>query len=47
LTFSKSLGFLEKGSDVDGIIAALEAMLSYSGKVRIKSIMPLNVKYTE
>ncbi|KAJ5988940.1 hypothetical protein N7481_004150 [Penicillium waksmanii] len=33
LTFSKPLGFLEKGSDVDGIIAALEAMLSYSGKI--------------
>ncbi|CAI7599805.1 unnamed protein product [Penicillium manginii] len=33
LTFSKSLGFLEKGSDVDGVIAALEAMLNYSGKI--------------
>lgn len=36
LTFSKSLGFLERGSDVDGIITALEAMLDYSGKVSIK-----------
>lgn len=36
LTFSKSLGFLERGSDVDGIIVALEAMLDYSGKVKIK-----------
>ncbi|KAJ5590692.1 hypothetical protein N7450_004664 [Penicillium hetheringtonii] len=33
LTFSKSLGFLERGSDVDGIIVALEAMLDYSGKI--------------
>lgn len=33
LTFSKPLGFLEKGTDVDGIIAALEHMLDYSGKV--------------
>lgn len=33
LTFSKPLGFLEKGTDVDGIIAALENMLDYSGKV--------------
>jgi hypothetical protein len=34
LTFSKPLGFLEKGADVDGIIEALEHMLDYSGKVR-------------
>jgi hypothetical protein len=33
LTFSKPLGFLEQGGDVDGIIAALEKMLDYSGKV--------------
>lgn len=33
LTFSKPLGFLEKGLDVDGIIVALEKMLDYSGKV--------------
>jgi len=33
LTFSKPLGFLEKGGDVDGIITALEHMLDYSGKV--------------
>lgn len=33
LTFSKPLGFLERGGDVDGIIAALEKMLNYSGKV--------------
>ncbi|KAJ5132532.1 hypothetical protein N7448_006690 [Penicillium atrosanguineum] len=33
LTFSKSLGFLEKGGDVDGIITALEHMLDYSGKI--------------
>jgi cytochrome P450 len=33
LTFSKPLGFLEKGGDVDGIIVALEHMLDYSGKV--------------
>ncbi|KAH8807084.1 cytochrome P450 [Xylogone sp. PMI_703] len=33
LTFSKPLGFLEQGSDVDGIIAALEKMLNYSGKI--------------
>ncbi|KAJ6057061.1 uncharacterized protein N7446_007961, partial [Penicillium canescens] len=33
LTFSKPLGFLEKGGDVDGIIVALEYMLDYSGKI--------------
>jgi hypothetical protein len=33
LTFSKPLGFLEKGGDIDGIIEALEHMLDYSGKV--------------
>ncbi|KAJ5916591.1 Cytochrome P450 [Penicillium tannophilum] len=33
LTFSKPLGFLETGGDVDGIIAALERMLDYSGKI--------------
>ncbi|KAJ5891004.1 Cytochrome P450 [Penicillium subrubescens] len=32
LTFSKPLGFLEKGADVEGIIEALEHMLDYSGK---------------
>lgn len=35
LTFSKPLGFLEKGNDIDGIIVALEHMLDYSGKVGI------------
>jgi hypothetical protein len=40
LTFSKPPGFLEKGTDVDGIIAALEHMLDYSGKVR--STMPVS-----
>lgn len=35
LTFSKPLGFLEKGKDIDGIIVALEHMLDYSGKVGI------------
>ncbi|KAJ5648011.1 Cytochrome P450 [Penicillium lividum] len=33
LTFSKPLGFLETGNDVDGIIAALERMLDYAGKI--------------
>ncbi|OQE43521.1 hypothetical protein PENCOP_c003G04112 [Penicillium coprophilum] len=33
LTFSKPLGFLEKGTDIDGIIIALEHMLDYSGKI--------------
>lgn len=33
MTFSKPLGFLETGTDVDGIIGALERMLDYSGKV--------------
>ncbi|CRL21888.1 Cytochrome P450 [Penicillium camemberti] len=33
LTFSKSLGFLEQGTDIDGIIAALEKILDYAGKV--------------
>ncbi|KAJ5692861.1 Cytochrome P450 [Penicillium macrosclerotiorum] len=33
LTFSKPLGFLDHGADVDGIIAALEKMLDYSGKI--------------
>ncbi|KAJ5625764.1 hypothetical protein N7510_002073 [Penicillium lagena] len=33
LTFSKPLGFLERGGDVGGIIAALEKMLNYSGKI--------------
>ncbi|CAG7993093.1 unnamed protein product [Penicillium olsonii] len=33
LTFGKSLGFLEKGGDIDGIIVALEHMLDYSGKI--------------
>ncbi|KAJ5506124.1 Cytochrome P450 [Penicillium expansum] len=33
LTFSKPLGFLQKGGDIDGIIVALEHMLDYSGKI--------------
>ncbi|OQD65538.1 hypothetical protein PENPOL_c006G06945 [Penicillium polonicum] len=33
LTFSKPLGFLEKGNDIDGIIVALEHMFDYSGKI--------------
>ncbi|ODM20225.1 hypothetical protein SI65_03278 [Aspergillus cristatus] len=33
LTYSKPLGFLEKGRDVDGIIASLEKMLDYAGKI--------------
>ncbi|OQE00243.1 hypothetical protein PENVUL_c055G03586 [Penicillium vulpinum] len=33
LTFSKPLGFLEKGGDIDGIIGALEHMLDYAGKI--------------
>ncbi|KAJ5375210.1 hypothetical protein N7517_007216 [Penicillium concentricum] len=33
LTFSKPLGFLEKGTDIDGIIVALEHMLDYAGKI--------------
>ncbi|CAG7935807.1 unnamed protein product [Penicillium nalgiovense] len=33
LTFSKPLGFLENGNDIDGIIVALEHMLDYSGKI--------------
>ncbi|KAJ6166878.1 Cytochrome P450 [Penicillium chermesinum] len=33
LTFSKQLGFLEKGCDVEGIMGAIEKMLDYAGKV--------------
>ncbi|CAI7612658.1 unnamed protein product [Penicillium glandicola] len=33
LTFSKPLGFLEKGDDIDGIINAVDRMLDYSGKI--------------
>lgn len=33
LTYSKPLGFLEQGRDVDGIIASLEKILDYAGKV--------------
>lgn len=33
LTFSKSLGFLDQGRDIDGIIKALEKTFDYSGKV--------------
>jgi hypothetical protein len=33
LTFSKSLGFLEQGRDIDGIIKALEKTFDYVGKV--------------
>ncbi|KAJ5174626.1 Cytochrome P450 [Penicillium canariense] len=33
LTFSTTLGFLQQGTDVEGIIAALERMLDYSGKI--------------
>ncbi|XHF97869.1 hypothetical protein AWENTII_001444 [Aspergillus wentii] len=33
LTFSKPLGFLEHGRDVEGIIAALEKTLDYAGKI--------------
>lgn len=43
LTFSKPLGFLERGHDVDGIIASLEKMLDYSGKVRRHSNCLLTV----
>jgi hypothetical protein len=42
LTFSKPLGFLEKGNDVDGIIVALEHMLDYSGKVGIATDEVIN-----
>lgn len=35
LTFSKPLGFLEHGRDIDGIIESLEKMLDYAGKVNI------------
>lgn len=38
LTFSKPLGFLEKGNDIDGIIVALEHMLDYAGKVGLRRI---------
>jgi len=34
LTYSKPLGFLEQGRDVDRIIASLEKMLDYASKVR-------------
>lgn len=34
LTYSKPLGFLEQGRNVDGIIASLEKILDYAGKVR-------------
>lgn len=40
LTFSKPLGFLEEGRDVDGIIAALEKMLDYSAVVSSPGIFP-------
>ncbi|QQK45617.1 Cytochrome P450 [Penicillium digitatum] len=33
LTYSKPLGFLEKGNDVDGIIAAIEHFLHYAGTI--------------
>ncbi|GES61892.1 cytochrome P450 [Aspergillus terreus] len=33
LTFSKPLGFLEHGKDVDGIIGSLEKTLDYAGKI--------------
>ena len=33
VTFSKPLGFIEQGRDVDGIIMALEKMLDYSAMV--------------
>ncbi|KAE9363577.1 cytochrome P450 [Stipitochalara longipes BDJ] len=32
LTFSKSLGFLEQGRDIDGIMKALEKTFDYAGK---------------
>ncbi|KAF7552186.1 hypothetical protein G7Z17_g4509 [Cylindrodendrum hubeiense] len=33
LTFSRSLGFLDEGRDIDGIISSLEKMQDYSGKI--------------
>ncbi|RAK98280.1 cytochrome P450 [Aspergillus ibericus CBS 121593] len=33
MTFSKQLGFLEQGHDVEGIIASLEKTLDYAGKI--------------
>ncbi|KAF9893111.1 hypothetical protein FE257_012522 [Aspergillus nanangensis] len=33
LTFSKTLGFLEQGKDIDGIIASLEKTLDYAGTI--------------
>ena len=33
LTFARKLGFLEKGSDVDGMMAAIEGMLLYASQI--------------
>ena len=30
LTFNRKLGFLDKGTDVDGMMAAIEGMLVYA-----------------
>ena len=38
LTFSKRLGFVERGEDVDGIIKNLEWLLSYAAIVSPSSI---------
>ena len=38
LTFSKPLGFLEQGRDIDGIIKALAKMLDYAGKVCLPAV---------
>lgn len=36
MTFSKQLGFLQQGRDVEGIIMSLEKMFDYAGKVGCK-----------
>lgn len=33
MTFSKQLGFLQQGRDVEGIIKSLEELFDYAGKV--------------
>lgn len=34
MTFSKQLGFLREGRDVEGVMESLEKMFDYAGKVR-------------
>lgn len=44
LTYSKRLGFVDEGKDIDGIIAALERLLNYASVVSSQSSLPTSTR---